>query len=340
MERKGNKKCSNETKASIISLYKMGVPRRKMCKELNITTKTAVRWTKQYNETGSIASKKRKSVLGTTEEERVNILNYVREKPLTNAAEIKRDLKLKVTSTTIRRFLATNGIKHYTPVKKVILSDANKRQRLEFAKEYIKKDNSFWENVIFSDETSFTTEKGHCKHVYRKTNTRFSNKNISQSDRSGRKCCSMWGWISAYGPGELTLIEGSLNGKQYVEIMEDIMVPTVRAMVFPKPQKILFMQDNCPAHKCKYAMKWFENQKDITLINWPPKSPDLNPIETVWALMKKKDISKSKNKKEIEENCTSTWESLRGTNTLKKLYDSIPQKLQAVIDAAGGHIKG
>ena len=117
MERKGNKKCSNETKASIISLYKMGVPRRKMCKELNITTKTAVRWTKRYNETGSIASKKRKSVLGTTEEERVNILNYVREKPLTNAAEIKRDLKLKVTSTTIRRFLATNDIKHYTPVK-------------------------------------------------------------------------------------------------------------------------------------------------------------------------------------------------------------------------------
>ena len=104
----------------------------------------------------------------------------------------------------------------------------------------------------------------------------------------------MWGWISAYGPGELTLIEGSLNGKQYVEIMEDIMVPTVRAMVFPKPQKILFMQDNCPAHKCKYAMKWFENQKDITLINWPPKSPDLNPIETVWALMKKKRYIKIK----------------------------------------------
>jgi transposase len=43
-----------------------------------------------------------------------------------------------------------------------------------------------------------------------------------------------------------------------------------------------FMQDNAPIHTAKKVTKWFED-RGIPVLNWAPYSPDLNPIEHVWA---------------------------------------------------------
>lgn len=44
------------------------------------------------------------------------------------------------------------------------------------------------------------------------------------------------------------------------------------------------MQDNSPVHTANNVMNFFSN-RNFELMEWPPKSPDLNPIENVWSLM-------------------------------------------------------
>ena len=42
------------------------------------------------------------------------------------------------------------------------------------------------------------------------------------------------------------------------------------------------MQNNAPCHKAKTSVSWFERNK-IKCLDWPPTSPDLNPIKNIWS---------------------------------------------------------
>ena len=61
------------------------------------------------------------------------------------------------------------------------------------------------------------------------------------------------------------------------------MLPSVRSYALRYPEKIIFMQDNCPIHTAKTIKRWFAEQRDVELLPWPSKACDLIPIKHVWA---------------------------------------------------------
>ena len=63
-------------------------------------------------------------------------------------------------------------------------------------------------------------------------------------------------------------------------------------------------------------------------MNWPPSSPDLNPIEQIWAIFKHRIITSA------QQAITEEWDSLTETELLACI-DSLPKRMSAVIAAPG-----
>lgn len=75
------------------------------------------------------------------------------------------------------------------------------------------------------------------------------------------------------------------NGGTTAHMNQDRYIQNVLTPVRGKlrQRKMIFMQDGARSHTAKRSMDWMREQGITVLENWPANSPDLNPIEEVWA---------------------------------------------------------
>ena len=105
-----------------------------------------------------------------------------------------------------------------------------------------------------------------------------------------------------------------------------------------------FQQDGAPAHSAHQAQDWLQqNCPDfIRKDEWPPNSPDLNPLDfCVWGIMLnqyEKCIPKPATLLELKAVMQSIWDELP-QNTIQKTVLSFRKRLQACIRSDGGHFE-
>ncbi len=101
---------------------------------------------------------------------------------------------------------------------------------------------------------------------------------VSTVQAGGGGGVMVWGIFSWHTLGSLVPIEHRLNTTAFLSIVADHVHPFMTT-VYPSPDGY-FQQDNAPCHKAQIISKWFlEHGNEFTLLKWPPKSPDLNPID-------------------------------------------------------------
>ena len=140
---------------------------------------------------------------------------------------------------------------------------------------------------------------------------------------------NIWGCISYFGGGTLKVLEGTVNANKYIDILDESLWPVI-AKHFPQGD-FLLQEDNAPIHKAGVVKKWMSDH-NLSPITWPAYSPDLNPIENCWSVLKnqlQKEINEIKSNEDLRIRIFRIWSNL-STTYITNLYDSMPRRCRQV----------
>lgn len=260
----------------------------------------------------------------------LQIVNIAERSPFFTATSVARELNL--TEYLVRQRLRENGFFHHIPATEAKLTEEHLQNRIAFCEENQGRD---WDRIIFSDEKTFRSISGRKMHLWRPKNQRYTPKYVQQMKVSGRISCGIWGFITAFGVGDICEISGRMNSIEYTQVLEDILIPSMSIVDEEWRDNMVFMQDNAKIHTSSAAIKWIR-EHNIKLLKWPAYSPDLNPIENVWAQMVYNwDSNIQPTRAAVLNAARNRFDDLIGTDNFSKLYASMPKRLDQVLQNNG-----
>ena len=219
-----------------------------------------------------------------TDREERNIVRSVIKNPKLSApklcAEVGCGTGKKVTPQTIRNVLKRKGFHGRVARKKPYVNERNRRKRLKFAKEFISKEEKWWKDVIFADESKFNVFGSNGRTmVWRKPNTEMEKNHLRPTVKHGGGSLMVWGCMAASGVGELVFIEGKMDKMKYLSLLKENLHKSAEKIGIRTCFK--FYEDNDPKHNSCIVQEWLLYNCPCVL-HPPPQSPDLNPIENLW----------------------------------------------------------
>ncbi len=100
----------------------------------------------------------------------------------------------------------------------------------------------------------------------------------------------------------------------------------------------IFQQDLAAAHTAKGTKSWF-NDHGVTVLDWPANFPDLNPIENLWSIVKRKMRDTRPNNVDGPKAAIKATLASITPEQCHRLIASMPRHIDAVIHAKGGPTK-
>lgn len=131
----------------------------------------------------------------------------------------------------------------------------------------------------------------------------------------------------------LVRVHGIMKKENYVEILRDNMKKS--ALSLGLGRRWVFQQDNDPKHTSKLVQKFLKDTK-TNVLEWPAQSPDLNPIENLWRVLKVNvHARKPCNLDQLEQFAMEEWAKIP-QETCANLVKNYSKRLLSVV-AQKGH---
>ena len=133
----------------------------------------------------------------------------------------------------------------------------------------------------------------------------------------------------------MTIVEGNVNSQKYITLLQELLIPFFDTLPLSARFKTIFQQDNA-THHFAAATRAFLRDNSISVPLWPALSPDMNPIENVWALMKRWIRSKRPTSLDALRACIlQAWQEIVTPDLCLHLYASMYRRLHNVISRRG-----
>jgi transposase len=260
--------------------------------------------------------------------------------------QLKKIFRLNVHENTIQRALNEAGYNRRIARRCVFLNKRDRARRLKFAKEHLHWTVEDWKRVLFSDEmgVKLFMERNSRDWVWRKKGEEYHPDCINYRKRPQGTGIIFWGVFrkGKMGPGTFFDLE---KGEKVNSVIyrDQILLKPLKEFweeSFLDVNDPIVMEDNAPVHKgvCIQA------RKDLGMITLehPPNSPDLNPIETIWADMKDiiaEDYAEVSSVQELKWIVQRLWNDYPD-DKWDSLIESMPDKMKKLVAARGGSIEG
>ena len=124
-----------------------------------------------------------------------------------------------------------------------------------------------------------------------------------------------------------------MDAKFYIQILEE-QLPEIEEMM---GNNWRLQQDNDPKHTSKLA-KNFIQENVPAIMDWPSSSPDINPIENLWGLVKRNvEKRKPRNLEDLKVFMVEEWEKIP-QETIKNLINSMKNRYELILENNGDRI--
>ncbi|CAF3399079.1 unnamed protein product [Rotaria socialis] len=167
---------------------------------------------------------------------------------------------------TVRHRLLSMCCRSYTAKKKPMRKPAQIKQRVIVARDH-QYWTTEWNNVIWSDEAHFKVlnrKNGSLVHRLKSENNEPFN--FVPRVQGGGRSVSVWGCMSEGGRGSLVAYTGRVNGPSYIKTIQNALPDFIEGAFGQTNTNWVFMQDDAPPHKSKFAMRWSKDN-NIRLLN-------------------------------------------------------------------------
>ena len=338
-----------------------GVHQRSIAAKLKCSQNTISRVLNRFNiSTFTTHPKCNGPAKNTSERDNRELKHLALKNRRSTLEDITNMSNLPVSRWTISRRLNEMGINSHVARQKPFLNDQHIADRLKWVQDHSNWTVEDWKRVVWSDECCIKVGLNPCRQrVWRHKREELNPECLIVKFKGGHIGIMVWACFSYDHLSRLVIFpKGGIGSEEYIMALEDTLLPFIKSL-FPETNngdtitvidsnQYIFMQDNASCHTSKQSQRFFAS-KQIPVMDWPANSPDLNPLENLWSDFKARfhqhfTDTKSKpssSKDAIDKyaaDLQKVWEEC-SMDLVHSLVESMPQRVQAVLKAKGGHTK-